>query len=383
MTASRPATDADPPRVLGVRVIIGVCLASIFLGLVWGAQTTMGAILRGVDPVPLGGAIRTAFTQTLPWIPVTLAAIALTRRFPLTRAGWKRHIVAHIVAVPILAFVANVLVVLGYWLGAGMFNGVPMLLRQGLLWGAVNFHVALLIYATIVAITQGVLYYQRTRARELQLARIEGQLARARLQALTAQIRPHFLFNTLHTIGQLWRSGRSDDADAVLDQLGSLFSRVQSSTSKLEVPLAEELALVEAYLAIEEARFRDRLRTTVHASPAALECLVPPLILQPLVENAIRHGVSAISAAGRVGVSAALENGHLTLVVTDDGPGIAARTSQPGSGTGLRNTRERLAQLYGTDADLRIDSPAVGGTTVTVQIPAATGARENGAALDG
>ena len=382
MTAQRSATDSAP-RMLGVRVIVGVCLAWIFLGLVLGGQTTMGAILRGVEPVPLGGAIRTAFIQTLPWIPVTLAAIALTRRFQLTRAAWKRHIVAHIVAVPILAFVANVLVVLGYWVSAGIFNGVSVLLQQGLLWGAVNFHVALLIYATIVAITQGVLYYQRTRARELQLARIEGQLARARLQALTAQIRPHFLFNTLHTIGQLWRSGRSDDADAVLDQLGSLFSRVQSSTSKLEVPLAEELALVEAYLAIEGARFRDRLRTTVHASPAALDCLVPPLILQPLVENAIRHGVSAISSAGRVDVSAALENGHLTLVVTDDGPGIAARTSQPGSGTGLRNTRERLAQLYGADAGLRIESPADGGTTVTVQIPAAKVARDNGAGVDG
>jgi signal transduction histidine kinase len=360
------------------RVIIGVCLAWVFLGLVWGAQTTMGAILRGADPVPLGGAIRMSFTQMLPWIPVTLAAIALTRRCPLTRAQWKRHLVAHIAAVPILAFVANVLVVLGYWMTAGMFNGIKALLQQGLLWGAVNFHVALLIYATVVAITQGVLYYQRTRAHELQLAKIEGQLARARLQALNAQIRPHFLFNTLHTIGQLWRSGRSDDADAVLDQLGSLFSRVQSSTSKLEVPLAEELELVEAYLAIEEARFRDRLRTTVNASPGSLDCLVPPLILQPLVENAIRHGVSAVSSAGRVGVSAALENGHLRLVVTDDGPGMAARTAQPGSGTGLRNTRERLAQLYGANAELRIDSPPDGGTRVTVEIPAAKGSRDNG-----
>jgi signal transduction histidine kinase len=378
MVNQRPPTDGNAPARLGVRVVIGVCLVWIFLGLVWGAQLTMGAILRGVAPVPLASALRTTFPQTLPWIPVTLAAIALTMRFPLSRTEWKRHVIAHIIAVPILAFIANVLVVLGYWLGAGMFNGIGTLLQQGVLWGSVNFHIALLIYASVVAITQAVLYYQRTRARELQLARIEGQLARARLQALNAQIRPHFLFNTLHTIGQLWRSGRSDDADAVLDQLGALFSRVQTSTSKLEVPLAEELELVEAYLAIEEARFRDRLRTTVHASAAAMDCLVPPLILQPLVENAIRHGVSAISSAGRVGVSASLENGHLMLVVTDDGPGIAARTAQPGSGTGLRNTRERLAQLYGATADLRIESPPAGGTTVTVQIPAVRGARDNG-----
>jgi two-component system, LytTR family, sensor kinase len=383
MSDAHPFASSDAAPRIGLRVVIVVCLAWVFLGLVWGAQTTMGAIIRGVAPVPLGTAIRTAFIQTLPWIPVTLAAIALTRRFPLSRGEWRRHLPVHIGAAAVLAFVANVLVVAGYWMTAGMFNGVRVLMQQGLLWATVNLHVALLIYATVVAVTQGALYYQRTRARELQLARIEGQLARARLQALTAQIRPHFLFNTLHTIGQLWRSGQSDDADAVLDQLGSLFSRVQTSTSKLEVPLGEELELVKAYLAIEEARFRDRLRTNVDASGAARDCLVPPLILQPLVENAIRHGVSAISSAGRVGVSAALENGNLLLTVTDDGPGVGARSSQPGSGTGLRNTRERLAQLYGDDAELRIDSPANGGTVVTVRIPASRGARDAGPSLDG
>src|SRR5687768_2108795 len=112
--------DADRRPRMGI-VIIGVCLAWVVLGLVWGAQTTMGAILRGVAPVPLGTALRTTFTQTLPWIPVTLAGIALARRFPLSRLAWKRNVVAHIVALPILAFVANVLVVLGYWIGAGMF----------------------------------------------------------------------------------------------------------------------------------------------------------------------------------------------------------------------------------------------------------------------
>ncbi len=374
MTATPLPAVASPggkPRVL--LVILGVCMAWALLGLVWGAQTTMGAILRGVPPVPLGASLRTTFTQTLPWIPVTLAAIALARRFPLSRSAWKRNIAAHLVALPILAFVANVLVVLGYWLGAGMFNGTGTLVQQGALWASVNFHVALLIYASVVAITHAVLYYQRTRASELRLARIESQLSRARLEALNAQIRPHFLFNTLHTIGQLWRSGRSDDADTVLDQLGSLFSRVQSSASKVEVPLGEELELVSAYLAIEEARFRDRLHTTVTASPAAMDCPVPPLILQPLVENAIRHGVSAVSTAGRVDVTAVLDNGWLMLTVTDDGPGVGARTPQPGSGTGLRNTRERLAQLYGEAADLRISGGSEGGTTVTVRIPSARG----------
>jgi sensor histidine kinase YesM len=225
-----------------------------------------------------------------------------------------------------------------------------------------------------------VLYYRRTRARELQLARLEGQLARARLDALTAQIRPHFLFNTLHTIGQLWRSGRSDEADAVLDHLGSLFHKVQHCTARAEVPLAEELELVREYLAIEQTRFRDRLRTSVTASPEALDRLVPPLILQPLVENAVRHGVSAVSTAGTVEVCASVVDGRLRLRVRDDGPGMGRATARAGSGTGLRNTRERLAQLYGDGAELRVESPPAGeGTVVTIDIRVA-GARANGGA---
>lgn len=351
------------------RVIFGVCAAWALVGVVWGGQSALGSTIRGGDPLPLGRALQSALVQTLPWIPVTLAVIALTIRFSLSRVSWRRHVPIHLAAAPILAFAANVLVVLGFWASRGTFGGLRTLVRQGALWATLNFHVALLIYAAILAITQAALFYRQSRKRELELARMEGQLARARLQALNAQIRPHFLFNTLHTIGQLWRSGRSDDADAVLDNLGSLFHRVQRSTSRFEVPLTEELELVREYLEIERARFRDRLRPTICASEEALECLVPPLILQPLVENAVRHGISALSSAGVVEVSANVAGGQLCLTVRDDGPGMNAATSQPGSGTGLRNTRERLAQLYGAAAQMRIQSPPQGGTVVTIEIP--------------
>jgi LytS/YehU family sensor histidine kinase len=214
-----------------------------------------------------------------------------------------------------------------------------------------------------------VLHSREARARELQLAQLEGQLARAQVQALNAQIRPHFLFNTLHTIGQMWRSGRSDEADAVLDRLGALFHRVQRCTARFEVPLGEELELVREYLAIEQARFRDRLRVSVSADDAALDSLVPPLILQPIVENAIRHGVATVSSAGLVEVRAAVRGDRLELVVHDDGPGMEVPSAQRGSGTGLRNTRDRLAQLHGDRAVLRMSSDARHGTTVTIELP--------------
>jgi LytS/YehU family sensor histidine kinase len=275
----------------------------------------------------------------------------------------------HLVAALAFAFLANVLVVLGFWWVGGRFDGFQALARAGALWATIRLHLALLIYAGILGITQTIVMQRRARARELQLARVEGQLARAQVEALNAQIRPHFLFNTLHTIGQLWRSGRSEDADAVLDHLGALFHKVQTSTARTAIPLSEELALVREYLAIEQARHPDRLRISVDAAPDTLDVPVPPLILQPIVENAIRHGIAAVSDAGRLEVRASRENGALRLTVSDDGPGPDAHSPQPGSGTGLRNTRERLAQLYGERGFLRIEAGSPRGTRVLVEIP--------------
>ena len=352
------------------RIASGVTVAWILAGVMLGAQNVIGAAVRGGQSVALGTAIRGAMIQTLPWIPVTLVVIALAVRFPLSRAKWRRHLAVHLVALMALAVVANALLVLGYWLTSGNFGSAATLAREGARWAVINSHVALLVYAAVLGITQMVVYYRRTRERELRLARVEGQLARAHVQALTAQIRPHFLFNTLHTMGQLWRSGRSDDADAVLDHLGSVFHRVQRMTSRTEVPLFEELELVREYLAIEQARFRDRLRVSIDAAPETLGCLVPPLILQPLVENAIRHGVSAISGASLVAVRAERRDERLTLTVHDDGPGMSAPSPMPGSGTGLSNTRERLTQLYGQRASLTTADAADGGAVVRVDLPA-------------
>jgi LytS/YehU family sensor histidine kinase len=172
----------------------------------------------------------------------------------------------------------------------------------------------------------------------------------------------------MHTIGQLWRSGRADSADEMLDRLGSLFHRVQDSTDQQEIPLSDELDMVREYLAIEEARFPDRLRCLIDASPDALDVMVPPLILQPLVENAVRHGVSRASTAGRIDVSANVENGTLTLMVRDDGPGIDT-SALNGKGTGIRNTRERLTELYGADGRLDVRRESAGGSVAIITIP--------------
>jgi LytS/YehU family sensor histidine kinase len=242
-------------------------------------------------------------------------------------------------AFAILVYVENVLVVLAFWISQGQFGGLRALLASGAFWAAMRAHVAVLVYLAIAALTQGITYYHASRHRELDVARIEGQLARARLDALVSQIRPHFLFNTLHTIGHLWRSGRHAEADAMLDHLGSLFHRVQQSTARPLVSLDEVLDTVEAYLAIEVARFGDRLRVEVDAAEDARACAVPPLLLQPIVENAIRHGIAPSSSAARVSVTARTTDGFLVLEVEDDGGGMGASPQSTGTGTGLETTR--------------------------------------------
>ena len=364
-TAGAPAGGRSR-RALGV--VLAVSAAWVLLGVVLGSQTALGMTMQGT-PAVLADAIRTAWVNNLPWIPGTLVAIALALRFPLDRASWHRSLPVHLLAVPAVSWLANVGVVLGFWTMAGTFEGVGALARQAAFWATIRIHVAALVYGVAVALTHGWVWLRDGRARELRLARVEAQLTRARLEALNAQIRPHFLFNTLHTIGQLWRSGRPDAAEEMLDRLGALFQRVRSTTEGTAIRLHDELAMVEDYLAIEQARFSARLEVAVVADAGTRACLVPPLLLQPLVENAIRHGAGTVEGRGCVRVEATLDGDVLVVEVRDNGPGLGAGASRAGSGTGVSNTRERLLHACGEEASLTLANGAGGGARATVRLP--------------
>ena len=351
-----------------LRIVLGITAFWLLVGVVLGSQTALGMTMQGT-PVALASSLQNALINWLPWIPVSLLAVWLVDRFPLTRARWTRNIWVHLAAVPVSAWVANVFIVLGFWWAGGVWQGLPRLAQQAAFWGTIRIHVALTVYGASVGLAQAWRYYREARARELRVARLETQLATAQLQALSAQIRPHFLFNTLHTIGQLWRSGRGEEADTMLDHLGALFQSVRASTDRSDIPLSEEVAMVRDYLAIEQARFPDRLSLEISVTPEAEACSVPPLLLQPLVENAIRHGISASPDAGRVAVRARVDRPELILEVEDDGPGLDHPTPYPGSGTGLANTRERLVHAYAGAASFTITSPPSGGTLARVALP--------------
>ena len=235
-----------------------------------------------------------------------------------------------------------------------------------------KFHINLLTYFVIVGVSHAIEYYRRYQERETLTAQLEAQLSRAQLHALKMQLHPHFLFNTLNTISALiHRDPRA--ADRMVARLGDLLRLTLDGQGIEEVPLKEELEFLGKYLEIEQTRFHDRLSVEMEIDPASLDARMPNLLLQPLVENAIRHGISARPGAGRIEIRARRENGTLLLAVRDDGTGLPAdwQVSEQ-LGVGLANTRARLAQLYGARHTFTLANVPGGGLEVAIAIPFST-----------
>jgi ligand-binding sensor domain-containing protein len=211
--------------------------------------------------------------------------------------------------------------------------------------------------------------YRRRREREVVAARLESQLAQAQLQVLEMQVQPHFLFNTLNSISVLIRT----DPEKAVRMIGRLSEFVRlglDRSGKQEIPLHEELKLVERYLEIESVRFADRLTVRQSADEGTLDALVPSMILQPLVENAVRHGISRRRGPVMISVEAARQNGELRMSVRDTGAGLPEGWNEhEARGIGLSNTRSRLEQLYGSRFRFRLDRDPEGGTVAEVAIP--------------
>jgi sensor histidine kinase YesM len=229
----------------------------------------------------------------------------------------------------------------------------------------------------LIGVAHAVLFAERARQRERQTAELQGRLAQARLEALSAQLNPHFLFNALNSIAELLHQD-PEAADRMLVGLGTLLRRSLDTGRLQEVPLHEELRLLDHYVDIEKVRLGSRLHLDWRIEPAALDACVPHLVLQPLVENAIHHAVSRRATPGHVSVSVRRADGHLVLEVQDDGrdgaPGHKVTVQQNGAngangGVGLSNTRARLECLYGADHRLDVEPAPDGGTIARLVVP--------------
>jgi hypothetical protein len=217
----------------------------------------------------------------------------------------------------------------------------------------------LITYVALVAVLLAAAHW-------LRAAQLDAELSRARLRALQMQVHPHFLFNTLNTIAMLIRTANAPRALTVLAELGDLLRQMLDDDSRHEVPLREELRFLEGYLGIERARFPDLLHVDIQIEPASLDAHVPRLILQPLVENAIRHGIAKNTASRVLSITGVRQGPVLSLIVYDNGPGPGVDASD---GVGLANTRERLRHLYGDKASFSLTPANGGGTHATIELP--------------
>jgi two-component system, LytTR family, sensor kinase len=245
-------------------------------------------------------------------------------------------------------------------------------------WSALlvlGFHGNVISYWVILGVHTGYRHYRKLQEREgealrleLHAAELRTQLMRAQMSALKMQLQPHFLFNTLNAIMVLVRQQSAARAEEMLGRLSDLLRCVLDEGEAQEVPLHRELDYVRLYLSIEEVRFEDRLRVKIDVDPAVLDAAVPHMALQPLVENALRHGIARTSAAGTIYISASASGESVVIRVKDDGPGFRSSENPEGWGIGLANTRARLAQLYGDAASLTIHD-GVPGAVVTMVLP--------------
>jgi two-component system, LytTR family, sensor kinase len=223
-------------------------------------------------------------------------------------------------------------------------------------------------YFCLVALGHAIAYWYEAEDRALNAERLQTRLAEAQLQALQRQLHPHFLFNTLHTISSLMRSD-VESADVMIDRLSDLL-RMSLRTNAQEVSVKQEIDLLQSYLAIEQTRFRDRLSVSIDVAPEALDARIPHLLLQPLVENAIRHGIAPRARSGRIDIRVSQGNAQLRIEVRDSGDGVPPdRLFALNDGVGLSNTRARLTHLYGNEHHLSFANLDGGGFQVSIAIP--------------
>ena len=345
------------------------------LGLFMFSQGLVQKVVAN-DPTPWWHHLTSWMVGVWLWFLVTPGVLWVGRRLPIERERWVRRTAIHLAlsaTVSLVQLVVEAAILHSLRLFPTLMPTFAATLAFLLI---VGFHQGILTYWSLLAIQYGYGWYGRYEERkqeamrlELRSSQLESQLAQAHLSALKMQLQPHFLFNTLNAIMVLVRQQKGREAEEMLGRLSDLLRCVLDDVEAQEIPLRRELEYLQLYLGIEQVRFQDRLRVEIAAGPEVLDAAVPQMVLQPIVENAIRHGIGRSSSAGRLRISACHVNGMLEMKVQDDGPGLAPGSQGQTRGIGLANTRARLKELYGDAAGLSIENEAQGGVVATVVLP--------------
>jgi two-component system, LytTR family, sensor kinase len=321
-------------------------------------------------------------SQVLPYAPLTPFVFALANRYPLQRNNWRVRLLILLaggLVFSLIQIAIRGLTPFAFW-DPGVQDWVSAVRNPQTHVFQIQWHMyqalffsnivddLITIYLPIVLVAYVVSYYRRLRDRELRASQLQAQLEKARLQALKSQLQPHFLFNTLNSISALMLTDVKA-ADRMITRLGDLL-RISLETAGTQMTtLGRELEFVNCYIEIEKVRFEEKLKVSIDVDPETLDANVPHLLLQPLVDNAIKHGISRLADGGEIRISATKDDADLHLEVRDNGPGFRDSSPSRQSGVGLRITRERLETIYGQDQSVELLTPAEGGTIARVSIP--------------
>ncbi len=307
------------------------------------------------------------FAYAYLWALLTPAILWLARRYRFDHMRWYWVLCIHAVACVVLSSVQKILFVILVPPSQAAYQA--HYLNDWVRLIAFSMDYGLLLYCIVLVVYYAVDYHNRYEQGQLRASQLEARLAQTQLQALRMQLHPHFLFNTMHTISTLVRDD-PEAAELMIARLSELLRVSLASSGIQEVPLSRELEFVKCYLEIEKVRFEERLELCFDVDPATLDAMVPNLILQPLVENAIRHGIANRREGGRVEVRSQMVGDTVHLWVIDDGPGLdrdGPNTHRVG--VGLANTRARLERLYGARHDFVLRSASKGGVEAAIRIP--------------
>lgn len=354
---------ASKKRLMSFGLVVG---AFTLLAAFFSSETYFISFVKG-HPVDFWESLQWNLIRWIPWCVLLPFIVRLARRLAIEKQNYPRTIPLHMLAGVCFSVLHAVIYGCVYWARCLILK-VPF--SFDLMKLVVKFlHFDVLTYWIILGIYYFLDYQKKYRERELRTSQLEARLAQTQLQVLRMQLHPHFLFNTLHAISALVHKAPKA-AEHMISRLSDLLRLTLENSSSQEVALREELEFLKHYLDIEQTRFGDRLRMKLDIRPDTLDGSVPSLILQPLVENAIRHGIAPRKEGGRVEIRSRRSGEKLMIQVYDDGLGIrGTQESIMKNGFGLSNTVERLKHLYGEEHRFKLRNAEQGGTLVTLEIP--------------
>ncbi|MDB6094647.1 MAG: signal transduction histidine kinase, LytS [Verrucomicrobia bacterium] len=319
--------------------------------------------MRAVDFITVG---QPQFVRAAMWACMAPFILQLREKMPLSSGHWVGGITFHF----LFSFVVMAVFFLGRLVAEAVFLCEPLSgfweMAANNFWGRNIIDMA--FYWGVLAFGFSSEIYRKYRNEELRSAQLEARLIETELKALRQQMHPHFLFNTMNTISVLVREGKNDEAVTLVARLSTLLRMSLDNTGVQEVTLRQEMDFLEKYLEIQKARFSDRLEVNIAISPEAMNARIPNLLLQPIVENAILHGIAPRAGPGHVDILGHVENGNVHLEVRDDGAGFDG-SIRAKEGIGLANTRERLAKIYGVRGQLSLRSEPGRGVSVQIVLP--------------